>query len=130
MVNSGIPRRSVTSDIARVRDEANAPKMAQQSFSAIMRCATVAAVVGVEVESAMTRLIFAPPRFLRPPPLLISSTTNSIPWRELMPNCALAPDKGRMTPILTVLACEKAIDENVPAIVSALKPFKTSRRVC
>jgi hypothetical protein len=42
----------------------------------------------------------------------------------------LAPDKGRITPILTVLACDKAMDGNVLAIDSAIKPFKTSRRVC
>jgi hypothetical protein len=86
MVSSGTSCRSLTSEIAMVSDEANAPRMATTSFCVISRCATVPAVVGVEVESETIRLIFAPPSSLIPPAALISSATSSMPLRELMPN--------------------------------------------
>ena len=66
MVRSGISRLSVTSEIAMVSDDANAPRIAVTSFCVMRRCATVAAVVGVDVASATTRLIFAPARRFDP----------------------------------------------------------------
>jgi hypothetical protein len=51
-VISGTPRRSVASEIASVSTDANAPRIAQQLFSAIRRYATVAALAGAELESA------------------------------------------------------------------------------
>ncbi|KAF0119494.1 MAG: hypothetical protein FD152_4493, partial [Xanthobacteraceae bacterium] len=129
MVSSGTPRRSVTSEMAMVSAEAKAPRMAITSFCAMRRWATLAAVVGVEVESAITRLILAPPRALMPPAALISSATSWMPLRELIPNCALAPDNGRMTPILTVRPWPKA----GPATSGAVTPpraasFSAARR--
>ena len=86
MVMSGIPLRSVTSEIARVSEDAKAPRIAQQLFSAIRRCAMVAALLGVDVESAISREIFVPPKPLSPPLALISSATSSMPCLEFTPN--------------------------------------------
>lgn len=109
MVSSGMPRRSATSDTARVSEEANAPRMAATLFCAISRCATVPAVVGVEVLSATTRFTLAPPSAAMPPAALISSATSSIPLREFTPNCALGPDNGRMTPTFTARAWARSM---------------------
>jgi hypothetical protein len=60
--------------------------MATTTSCLISRCATVPAVVGVEVESATIKLIFAPPSSLIQPVVLISSATSSMSLPELMPN--------------------------------------------
>jgi hypothetical protein len=129
MVRRGISRRSVTSEMAMVSDDAKAPRIAVTSFCVMRRCATVAAVVGVEVESATTRLILAPPSALMPPAALISSATSSMPLRELMPNCAFAPDKGRMTPTLTAAPCAPARRGSRDAPETAAVPARSVRRV-
>src|SRR5690606_3491253 len=94
-----------------------------------MRCATVPAVVGVEVESATIKLIFAPPSALMPPAALISSATNSIPFRELTPNCALAPESGMITPTFTCLACARTGEETHGAAISDAVPARRVRRL-
>src|ERR1035437_892238 len=122
-------RRSVTSEIAMVSDDAKAPRMAVTSFCVMSRCATVPAVVGVEVASATTRLILAPPSALMPPAALISSATSSMPLRELIPNCALAPDSGMITPMLIGLACARAGDNTSGVAHSEAVPARNGRRL-
>ncbi len=71
----------------------------------------------------------APPSDLMPPAALISSATSWMPLRELMPNWALAPESGRITPILTVRssACAREIkDAATPADAAS---FKAVRRL-
>ena len=115
----GIPLRSVTSDIANVSEEANAPRIAQQLFSAISLCAIVAALFGVDVESAISNEILAPPRPLSPPLALISSATSSTPCFEFTPNCAFAPDRGSITPTLTVFDCA---NDSIGQLLASPKP--------
>src|SRR5690606_14337441 len=129
IVSSGMPRRSVTSEIAMVSEEAKAPRIATTWFCEIIRWATLAAVVGVEVPSATTRLIFAPPRPLMPPAALISSATSSMPLRELMPNWALAPDSGMITPTLTDLGWARTIAGKPAATVATPAAATRPRRV-
>jgi hypothetical protein len=74
--------RAVTSEIASVNDDANAPRTAVSSFWVIRRRAIVGAVVGFEVASLTTKLILAPPSALMPPAALIPSATNSMPLRQ------------------------------------------------
>ncbi|MCY1528666.1 hypothetical protein D9M68_637800 [compost metagenome] len=102
--------------------------MATQRFCVIRRCATVAAVVGCDVASAMMSLSFAPPRALMPPAALISSAASSSPWRELMPNWALAPDSGKITPTLTSDAAASARPGRLAAKAAAPRPVTNSLR--
>jgi hypothetical protein len=129
MVSRGMSRRSVTSAMAIVSDEAKAPRIAVTSFWAMSRCATVAAVAGVDVESATTRLIIAPPSALMPPAALISSATSSMPLREFTPNCPFAPDKGRITPTLTAFVCAEPLRAMNGEATRAVAPARTPRRV-
>src|SRR5262245_29617755 len=120
--------RAVTSEIASVNDDANAPMTAVSSFWVIRRWATVGAVVGFEVASLTTRLILAPPSALMPPAALIVSATSSMPLRQLTPNCALAPDNGWITPTLTVARCAKPERMTNGATISAAAPLVIARR--
>src|SRR5690606_5532485 len=129
IVIRGMPRRSVTSEIAMESEEAKAPRIATTWFCEIIRWATLAAVVGVEVPSATIRLILAPSRPAMPPAALISSATSSMPLRELMPNWALAPDSGWMTPTLTDLGCARTMAGKPAATVATPAAATRPRRV-
>src|SRR5262245_14665779 len=98
------------------------------SFWVIRRWATLGAMVGFEVASLTTRLILAPPSALMPPAALIASATNSMPLRQLIPNCALAPDNGWITPILTAGLCAKPERTTNGATISAAVPPIIARR--
>jgi len=63
-VSIGMSARAVTSEIASVNGDANAPRIAVSSFWLIRRWAVVDAVVGFEVASLTIRLILAPPSAL------------------------------------------------------------------
>src|SRR5262245_39256806 len=128
MVRKGMSARAVTSEIASVNDDANAPMTAVSSFWLIRRCATVGAVDGFEVASLTTRLILAPPSALMPPAALIASATSSIPLRHFMPHRALAADNGWITPILIVGLCAKPERMTNGATISAAAPPAIARR--
>src|SRR5882724_2648643 len=121
-------RRSMTSEIAIVSEDAKAPSRAVMSCWVMSRWATVPAVVGVEVASATTRLIFAPPSSAIPPAVLISSATSSMPLRELTPNWAFGPDSGMMTPTLTGGASARAEERTKGAARNAAVPDSSIRR--
>ncbi len=123
-----MPARSVTSDAARVMEEANAPITAVTLFWEMRRWVAAAAVFGVGT-SAVTSLILAPPRALMPPAALMVSAASSMPRREPMPNWALGPLSGWITPMSTSSAAAAAWAMPAARIPAPMSAARAPRRL-